>query len=62
MHAWGSAGRRAGVSRDGATRGGRVDDGRVVRDPVERSVAGKGNGVDSGPGSRTEACGRQGSR
>ncbi len=62
MHAWGSVGRRAGVSHDGARRGGRVDDGRVVRDPVERSVAGKGNGVEPGPGSRMEACGRQGSR
>lgn len=60
--AWGSVGRRAGASRDGARRGGRVEDGRAVRDLVERSVAGKGSVVDPGPGSRREACGRLGSR
>lgn len=60
--AWGSAGRRAGASRDGARRGGRVEGGRAVRDLVERSVVGKGSGVDPGPGSHTEACGRLGSR
>lgn len=62
MPAWGSVGRHAGVSRDGARRGGRVEDGRAVRDLTERSVAGKVNRVYPGPGSRMEACGQQGSR